>query len=84
MGSEKQEESVTSLQTKEERSLVDGDEFQSLRESRAALALCEVAMCYVAGWSPLISSVQFFVLGKCEFVEIRVTDRQETASCPWG
>lgn len=44
MGSEKREESVTSLQTKEERSLVDGDEFQSLRESRAALALCEVVM----------------------------------------
>lgn len=83
MGSESQEESITSLQTKGERSLVDGDEFQSLRKSRAALALCKVAMCYVGNWSPLILSVQFFVLGKCECVEIQVTDRQETASCPW-
>lgn len=83
MGSESQEESITSLQTKGERSLVDGDEFQSLRKSRAALALCMVAMCYVGDWSPLIPSVQFFVLWKCECVEIQVKDRQETASCPW-
>lgn len=40
--------SVTSLQRMGERSLVDGDEFYSLRESREALALCEVAVCYVA------------------------------------
>lgn len=34
---------------KGERSLVDGDEFQSLRErSRTALALCEVVAFYVA------------------------------------
>lgn len=57
MGSEKWEESITSLQTKEERSLVDGDEFQSSRESRAALALCEVEMCYIGDCSPLISPV---------------------------
>lgn len=48
MGSERWEGSVTSLQRKGEKSLVDGDEFQSLRESGAALALCEVAVCYVA------------------------------------
>ncbi len=48
MGSERWERSVTSSQRKGERSLVDGDEFQGLRESRAALALCEVAVRYVA------------------------------------
>lgn len=48
MGSERREGSVPSLQRKGERSLVDGDELQSLRERRAALALCEVAACYVA------------------------------------
>lgn len=40
MGSERREGCVTSLQRKGERSLV---ELQSLRQSGAALALCEVA-----------------------------------------
>lgn len=77
MGSERQEGSVTSLQRKGERSLVDGDEFQSLRESRAALALCEVAVCYVAAeeWPPLIPSVQIFVPEICGWVEIQATDK---------
>lgn len=42
--------SVTSLQRKGERSLVDGDELQSSRESRTALALCEVTVCDIPLW----------------------------------
>lgn len=70
-GSARREESVTRLQTKEERSLATGDEFQSLRGKVKRHWLC-------ARWrrgplgdrAPFILSVELFVAGNG--VEIQV------------
>lgn len=70
-GSERREESVTRLQTKEERSLVAGDEFQSLRGKVERHWLCARWRCGPQGdWEPFIPSVQLLVAGNS--VEIQV------------
>lgn len=56
---------------------MDGDEFQSLRESRAALALCERVLCGCVtpeDRPPLIPSVQILVPGICGRAEIQATE----------
>lgn len=53
MGSEKWEESITRLQTKEERSLVDGDEFQSSRGKVERHWLCARWKCVTWGTAHL-------------------------------
>lgn len=83
MGSENQKESITSLQTKGARSLVDGDEFQSLRKSKAALALCKVANVLRRELVAFDSFSSILCADECECVEIQGMDRQGTASCPW-
>lgn len=70
-GSERREGSVTRLQTKEERSLAAGDEFQSLRGKVKRHWLCARWRCVPQGdWEPFIPSVQLLVAGNS--VEIQV------------
>lgn len=60
-GSARREGSATRWQTKEERSLVTGDEFQSLREKVEQHWLCARWRRGPLGdWEPSISSVQLF------------------------
>lgn len=73
-GSVRREESVTRLQTKEERSLATGDEFQSLRGKVERHWLCARWRCGPLGdWEHFIPSVQLFVAGNG--VEIQVMGR---------
>lgn len=76
--------SITSLQRKGERSLVDGDEVQSFRESRVVLALCEVAVCYVApkglaaigSFSADITGIYFFVKHTKKYRAVHGTEKR--------